>query len=165
MEEIRTKDEKPFGNKGSLAIALKGKNLTDTYEAVEKDGGWVGVFVAEKATPKKPRLIKCRVHRSNCDPDNKDTPISVTPNAITNRKVFWPGEEVSLTQSHIDILKNSVEEIRIQIPPESGIYAAKDPVAVAKNYYPAMTAEINPQDNTISMISRTPNYLIEFLEI
>ena len=163
MEEIRKLDGKPFGNKGSLAIALKEKGLTDTYETVERDGGWVGIYMAEKATPKKTLLIKCRVHRSNCDPDNKDMPISVTPNSISNRKTFWPGEEVELTQAHIDILKNSVEEVRLTIPPESGIYAAKDPIAVAKNFYPAMTAEVSQMDNTISMISRTPNYILEMI--
>lgn len=162
MEEIKTKDGKVFGNKGSLAIALKEKNLTDTYEAIEKDGGWVGIFIAEKVKEKK--LIKCRVHRSNCDPDNKDMPISVTPNSISNRKIFWPGEEVELTQSHINILKDSVEEVRLPIPLESGIYASKDPVAVAKNFYPAMTPEIDPMNNMITMVSRIPNYIIETID-
>lgn len=163
-EEIRKIDGTPFGNKGSLAIALEQKKLTDTYEAVEKDGGWVGVYFPKTESEPKVKLIKCRVHRSNCDPDNKDMPISVTVNSISNKKTFWPGEEIELTQSHINVLKDSVEEVRLPIPPESGIYASKDPIAVAKNFFPSMTPEVNPVDNTITMISRTPNYIVELSE-
>jgi len=159
--EIRKSDGSVFGNKGSLAIALNQKGLTDSHDMVEKDDGWVGMPKVEAVQEK---LIKCRVHRSNCDPDNRDMPISVTVNSISNKKVFWPGEEVLLTQAHINVLKDSVEENRILIPPESGIYASKDPIAVAKNFYPSMRAEVNPTDNTISMISRVPNYIIEKID-
>lgn len=159
--EIRKSDGSVFGNKGSLAIALTQKGLTDSHDMVEKDDGWVGI-PKNAATPEK--LIKCRVHRSNCDPDNRDMPISITVNTISKKKVFWPGEEVLLTKSHINVLKDSVEENRILIPPESGIYASKDPIAVARNFYPAMRPEVNPSDNTISMISRIPNYIIELVE-
>ena len=41
--EIRKTDGEPFGNKGSLAIALKNQGLEDTYEMIEKEGGFVGV--------------------------------------------------------------------------------------------------------------------------
>lgn len=109
----------------------------------------------------KPKSIKCRVYRANVDPDNKDMPISVTVNSLSNKKTFWPGEEVELSLSHVAVLKNSVEETRIQIPPESGIYASKDPVAVAKNFYPSMVPEVSQIDNTISMVSKIPNYIIE----
>jgi len=159
--EIRKSDGSVFGNKGSLAIALTQKGLTDSHDMVEKDDGWVGI-PKEAVEPEK--LIKCRVHRSNCDPDNRDMPISVTVNSISNKKVFWPGEEVLLTKAHINVLKDSVEENRILIPPESGIYASKDPIAVARNFYPTMRPEVNPSDNTISMISRIPNYIIELVD-
>ena len=159
MEEIKKIDGTPFGNKGSLAIALKDKGLTATYDPVEKAGGWSGV-AAEKP---KPKGIKCRVQRSNCDPDNRDMPISVTVNSIFNKKKFWPGEEVELTQAHINVLRDSIEEVRIPIPPESGIYSSKDPIALAKNFYPAMSPEVNPADNTITMTSRVPNYIVEVL--
>jgi len=166
MEEIRKTDGTAFGNKGSLVIAIEQKGLQkDQYNMVEKDGGWVGISIEKDELPKKekPKLFKCRVFRSNCDPDNRDMPISITPNTISQRKVFWPGEEVELNQMHINILKDSAEETRLPIPADSGIYASKDPIAVAKNFYPSMKAEINPMDNTICMISRVPNYIVELI--
>jgi len=164
MKNITKKDGTVFGNRGSAAAALKIKGLTDTYEVIVKGKGFIGVPKAKGTAPKKQKLIKCRVYRSNVDPDNRDTPISVTHNSISNRKTFWPGQEVDLTQGHINILKDSVEESRINIPPESGIYASKDPVAVAKNFYPNMQAEVNQADNSITMVSRIPNYIVELAE-
>jgi len=153
--EIRKEDGEIFGNRGSLTTAMKKQNATETHEIIEKDGGFIGVPKTVK------KLIKCSVHRSNCDPENRDMPISVTVNSSSNKKVFWPGEEVELSQAHINVLKDSVEEVRIPIPPESGVYSSKDPVAVAKNYYPSMKAVINPMDNTITMVSKVPNYIVE----
>lgn len=151
MKNITKADGTPFGNKPSLVRALNEQGLTG-YDAIEKDGGFIGV---------KPDKIKCRIHRANCDPDNRDMPISVTVNNSSSKKVFWPGEEIELTQAHINVLKDSVEEVRISIPSESGIYASKDPVAVAKNQYPSMKAVVNPMNNMITMIRRIPNYVIE----
>lgn len=154
--EIRKADGEPFGNKGSLAIALKNQGIENTYEAIEKDGGFIGVpIVATK------KLTKCRVHRSNVDPDNKDMVISLTVNSISNKKTFWPGEEVELTQSQISVLKDSVEEVRIEIPPESGIYSSKDPVSVAKAQNPGFSAEIDRATGLITLVQRVPNYIIE----
>jgi len=158
MEEIRTAGGAEFGNKGTLAIALKQKGLTDTYEAIEKDGGWVGI---PKKGQKKEKLTKCSVHRTNCDPDNKDNPISITVNTANNKKVFWPGQEVELTDSQIGVLKNSVEEVKLTIPPESGVYESQNPIALARSYYPTMTPSVDQASGMIDMISRTPNYIIE----
>jgi hypothetical protein len=171
MEQILTTSGEAFGNKGSLIIALQQKGLAETYEPIEKEGGgWVGVPKKKEAEPlpvskdkesSLGKMVKCRVYRSNVDPDNRDMPISVTVNSIANKKTFWPGEEVLLSEAHINVLKDSVEESRIHIPAESGIYASKDPVAVARNFYPSMKAEVDPVDNTISMVSRVPNFLVE----
>ena len=56
-------------------------------------------------TKPKQKTKKVRVHRSNVDPDNKDVQISVCVNTAANRKIFWPGEEVELTESQIGALK------------------------------------------------------------
>lgn len=157
--EIRRTGGEPFGTKGSLAASLEQKKLTESHDMVEKEGGWVGV---KKEIGKK-KLIKCRVYRANCDPDNKDQPISVTINTASSKRNFWPGEIVELSKSHIGVLKDSVEETKLQIPPESGVYASSDPIAVARNFYPTMTAVVNPTDNMITMISRVPNYIVEMV--
>jgi len=165
MGEIRKEDGTPFGNKGSLVMALQRQELTDTYEMVEKEGGWVGVKKTEcppkETKPQKPKVTKCRVHRSNCDPDNRDMQISVTVNNAANKKVFWPGQEVELTDSQLGVLRDSVEEVKLVIPPESAVYSAKDPVAVARGYYPNMTAEVASATGIISMVSRIPNFIVE----
>lgn len=165
MEQILTSEGKPFDTKNSAIFELKHKGMDETYEPIlMQGGGWVGV---KKKNNKKEtgsslgKMVKCRVYRSNVDPDNRDMPISVTVNSISNKKTFWPGEEVLLSEAHINVLKDSVEESRIHIPAESGIYASKDPVAVARNFYPSMKAEVDPVDNTISMVSRVPNFLVE----
>ncbi len=107
------------------------------------------------------KMKKYRVHRSNVDPDNRDLIITVTANSIANRKVFWPGEEVELSSTQVDILKNSIEEIKLVIPPESGIYLTANPVTAAQSQYPDMSPEIDRSTNTISMVKRIPNYVIE----
>ncbi len=163
MEDIKKIDGTLFGNKASLVAVLKQKGFEDTHEAIEKEDGWVGVIkpATKKPNASKEKLIKCRVHRTNCDPENKDMPISVTVNTANNKRVFWPGQEVELTASQIGVLKDSVQETSLPIPPESGIYDSQNPMALAKAYFPTMTPITDPVTGTINMVSRTPNYIVE----
>jgi len=115
-----------------------------------------------RGRPKKYKTV--RVHRSNVDPDNRDLPISVCVNNPAERKRFWPGEEVKLTEAQINVLKTSVEEMRIEIPADSGIYQSKNPMVVARNSYPGMTPEQDQITGIIFMTTRTPNYIIEFVD-
>ena len=105
-----------------------------------------------------------RVHRSNVDPDNKNTPIYVCVNDASQKKTFWPGEEVKLTRSQLDVLRNSVEEIRVVIPSESGIYMAQNPIVAARDQYPDMVPGKDPVTGLIEMTQRVPNYIIESLD-
>ena len=168
MEEKITTDEsgnfvtstgEPFGKKGALAMALQKHGLGDGYEPVEiEPGRWIG------KKKEKPKVTKCRVHRSNVDPDNRDLIISINVNEKSKKKVFFPGQEVELLPEHISVLQNSVEEVRLNIPAESGIYESANPLQVARNLYPNMTPEVDPASGTITMIQRTPNYIIERIE-
>ena len=169
MEEIRKSDGTPFATKNALLMTLGKKKLTDTYEAVEKDGGWVGVKKSEEVKPKKVGFKnmptrKYIIHRTNCDPDNKNLPISITVNNIANKKVFWPGVEVELNESQIGVLKDSVEETKLDIPMESGIYESQNPMALAQSFYPNMIARRSEVTGIITMVQRTPNYIIEIVE-
>lgn len=159
-QEIRKNDGLPFTTKAALSSVLAKKGIAEHYDMVEEDGEWIGTLNTGSEAAKS-ELIKCRVYRSNVDPDNKDMPISVTVNNISNKKIFWPGEEVLLSQAHIDVLKNSIDSVRIPIPAESGIYSSANPEAVARNFYPSMMVERNRIDNTIIMTSKTPNFIIE----
>jgi hypothetical protein len=166
MEEIRREDGDVFKSKAPLAAALSQRGLTESYNIIEKEDGFVAVpkepgEITNKVVPKNKKVKKYRVHRSNCDPDNKDVLISVTFNTAANRMAFWPGEEVELTESQVNVLKNSVEEVRIVLPPESGVYSSENPLVVAKSFYPNMQAELDRSTNLITMVQRTPNYIIE----
>ncbi|MBW2036426.1 MAG: hypothetical protein JRI41_02940 [Deltaproteobacteria bacterium] len=181
-EEKGIMSDEVFHSKEACLDMIGQKGLHGLYEVIgHEGGGWVAVpkrpetttQVAKRSRPTRApkkakqkssslgKLVKCRVYRSNVDPDNRDMPISVCVNSLANKKIFWPGEEVELHEAHINVLKDSVEETRILIPPESGVYASKDPLSVAQGFYPNMTGSINSMDNMITMTSRIPNYLVE----
>jgi len=98
MEDIKKIDGTLFGNKASLVAVLKQKGFEDTHEAIEKEDGWVGVIkpATKKPNASKEKLIKCRVHRTNCDPENKDMPISVTVTRRTIKGCFGRGRKLNL---------------------------------------------------------------------
>jgi len=162
--DILTKEGVPYERKGACVIALTQKKLRATHEPVAVPGGFIGrkVEVAEKI-PVKPLVcdIKCRVTRTNIDPDNAAVPISVCVNDRKNKREFNPGQVVGLSQAHIDVLRNSVEETKIVIPADSGVYEASDPLAVARNQYPDMTPSHDLQTGEIVCIRRAPNYIVE----
>jgi len=171
-------DGKPFEDKDSALKALEEQELSETHEPIqlEKGAGWAGVeksptkkdITTEKDVPTPEKVAfkdmptkKYIIHRANVDPDNRDLPISITVNSINNKKMFWPGEEVDLNASQIGVLKDSVEEIELEIPDESGIYESKNPVALAKSYYPNMRATRSSVTGRIVMTQRIPNYYFE----
>jgi len=166
QEIIKKSNGEPFGKKGHAENALRLKKLTDSYKIVEYEGGGfvcVPKTSEEKLVAKsaKPKTKRVRIHRASGSPENKDLQISICVNNAKNRKKFFPGEEVELTQSEISVLRDSVEENALYIPPDSGIYAARDPLAIARNQYPGMTAKYDQVTGQIKMIKRTLNYIIE----
>ncbi len=126
---------------------------------------------AETAPPAKAKklngnLIRCKVHRRNCDETNAMIPITVnTCNLKTGgKKIFVPGTEVMLTPTHIEILKlGAVEPHDIIIPGESGIYQAADPLAAAAANYPGYTIHRDKIDGTLHATMDVPNYIVEVL--
>ena len=164
--DVLTKEGRPFEKKGACVIALTQKKLRATHEPVAVPGGFIGRKVEEEPKePVKPLVcnIKCRVTRTNIDPDNANLKITATVNDRKNKREFYPGQEVMLSRGHIDVLKNSVEETRFHIPGDSGIYESRDPLAMARNQYPSMTASIDPLTGQIIMTRRVPNYIVEEL--
>lgn len=133
--------------------------ITNVEDEIKQDKN---IKDPNRGRPKKYKMV--RVHRSNIDPDNRDNIISVCVNSPENRKKFYPGEEVKLTEEQINVLKTSVEETRLVIPPDSGIYQSKNPMVTAKNSYPNMIPEQDRATGLITMTSRTPNYIVEILD-
>lgn len=164
--DVLTKEGKPYEKKGACVIALTQKKLRATHEPIAVPGGYIGRKVEEKSKePIKPLVcdIKCRVTRTNIDPDNTTLPITVILNDRKNKREFSPGQEVMLSRGDIDLLKNCVEETRLYIPLDSGIYEARDPLAMATSQYPDMIAEKDQLTGEIVMTRRIPNYIIEEL--
>ena len=165
--DILTKEGKPYERKGACVIALTQKDLRATHEPVAVPGGFIGRKV--DVTPKKPVKplvcnINCRVTRTNVDPDNAMVPIMVCVNDRKNKREFSPGQIVKLSQAHIDVLRNSVEETRLIIPGDSGIYESANPLAIARNQYPDMMPSYDPQTGEIVCTRRVPNYVVERIE-
>lgn len=164
--DILTKDNKPYERKGACVIALTHKDLRASHEPVAVPGGFIGRKVDIKAKPTVKPLtceIECRVTRTNVDPDNANVPIMVCVNDRKNKREFNPGQVVKLSQAHIDVLRNSVEETLLVIPGDSGIYESADPLVLARNQYPDMMPSYNPQTGEINCTRRVANYVVETL--
>lgn len=164
--DILTKEDKPFEKKGACVIALTQKKLRATHEPIAVPGGFIGRKIEEKPkAPIKPLEcnIKCRVTRTNVDPDNANVPISVIVNDRKNKREFQPGQIVQLSQGHINVLRDAVEETRLVLPDDSGIYKAENPLALARSQYPDMDAQFDPSTGGITCTRRQPNYIVEIL--
>lgn len=162
--DVLTKENRPFERKGACVIALTQKKLRATHEPVAVPGGFIGRKVEEEIKePVKPLVcdIKCRVTRTNIDPDNANMVITTTVNHRKNKREFLPGQEVLLSRAHVDVLRRSVEETKLYIQEDSGIYESRDPMAMARSQYPGMIAEICPLTGQIAMVRRVPNYIVE----
>ena len=174
MEDILNKDGNEFKMKAHIVNALSSRGLLDDYATLQtENGGFIGVPIgderlakqAEQESPKaKNKKIKCRVYRANCDEANRDQMIKITANGPRGRIVFLPGEEVSLTETQIGILRDSVLTNEIEIDPASGIYSARNPETAAKNQYPNMQIRRDPMNGRIVCHRNIPNFIIEKIE-
>lgn len=169
MEKIiMDQGDNPFKSRAAAKKAMETMGLGENYKVVPVAGGdGFALMLKTNETPAQPKtkkdehLRRVRVHRLNVSPENKNLPIFVCVNNTSNRKLFQPGEEVELSGGQIDALKNSVEEIFFEIPAESGIYESSNPLSVAKNQYPTLTAKRDSTTGLINMTSYSPNYMIE----
>lgn len=165
-DDVLTSQKKPFETKGACVIAITRAKLQKTHEPIRVPNGYIGRRAIEQEKKVIPPLkcdILCRVTRTNVAPENANVPITVKVNDRKNRRVFLPGQEIALSQAHIDVLRQAVAEVSLPISPDSGIYESANPVQLAKNMYPSMIPTVNPQTGEIVMIQRTPNYVVEIL--
>jgi hypothetical protein len=162
--DILTNDRQPFQSKGACVIAITRAKKQTTHEPIRVPNGFIGRVVEEQDKKVVPPLecnILCRVTRSNIDADNANMVISVCVNDRKNKRTFMPGQEVALSKAHIDALRNSAEETRLTISPDSGIYLAANPLQLARNQYPGMQPEYDVNTGAIVMVQRTPNFIVE----
>lgn len=114
-------------------------------------------------TETDPRKIIRRVIVNRLNVDTKNQNLIVTVNdlgAHNGRKSFYPGQEVELSQVHINILKDAAERINLEIPPSSGIYESADPVKAARAQYPGFSVNQNKTSGVVSIERVQPNYSI-----
>jgi len=106
------------------------------------------------------RLFRVVVHRLNTEKENASLPISVHCVGLKKR-VLNPGEETTLYGYHISILRDAVEEDEIEIPSESAVYQAEDPLRKAEENFPGFRATVREEDGTIIVHRRLPMYSVE----
>jgi len=111
------------------------------------------------------KLFKCRVMRVNIEKENQDLPIHVHSNdRYGNRpKQFFPNQEVLLTESEMDVLRNSAQEDYIEIPSTSGIYKTLNPLVAAESEFPGWKASWGRRGVVVE--KRTPNYAIDVTDV
>lgn len=110
-----------------------------------------------------PKEFMVRVYRLNEEKENADFPIAI--NVIGHkRRVITPGKEEKLLDYHIEVLRNAVNETVIEIPQESGIYEAANPVAVAESNYPGFKASVDQEDGSITITKRQPRFSVEVIK-
>lgn len=110
-----------------------------------------------------PRSIvkKVIVNRLNVAEGNQDLEIVVNDLGVRNgRKAFFPGQEVELTLSQINILKEAVERNHIDIPAGSGVYSNDSPKNAAQQLYPGFIIKQNPHTGMLFAEKHRPNYSI-----
>jgi len=113
----------------------------------------------------KTQKFVCKVYHMDMDQENRDVPISVCVNSALNRKKFLPGEEVVLTESEIQVLRNAIINTQIVIPGNSGIYEARDPVREAKKHYKDMEIVRDRRSGQILAIKNNPRFLVEIISV
>jgi len=171
-EDILDSKGNEFKHKMHLVTTMKKRELLDTYAALQtENGGYIGVPVDDERLskpvvlkPKKKNDTLVRIWRANCDDANKDNVIKVTANGPKGRKVFLPGQDVWLTETQLNILKDSVVTNEITIDAGSGIYSAKNPEVAAKNQYPQMQIKRDQVTGQIVVWRNIPNFIIEKVE-
>lgn len=102
---------------------------------------------------------KVKVYRR--DKLNENMPIVVCHNSSINKKEFMSGDEVELTQSEISILEDARIEHRIDIPDNSGIYEASNPMLEAQKQNPGFEAKVDIKTGTIYLQKSDPIYIVQ----
>ena len=147
-------------NKGALTKALKDTRLIHDYTVLplQNNAGWVGLRRGLSE-----RKFKIRLYHSNMDPLNKNLPVDVGANSPMNKSRIIPGQESTVSESQLNTLNVAVEDTQINIPADSGIYEARDPEALAQLQYEDMIPVRDKLTNLITMVKRTPNFIIQVL--
>lgn len=120
---------------------------------------------ANRYEPGKTKKHKVKVYRLRVDENNKNLPVTVCVNDISTKREFYPGTIVELDDVQIQSLRDARLEQRVQVPADSGIYEAANPLREAERVYGnGMTAKFDPADGTIWVEKFEDTYLIERLD-
>jgi hypothetical protein len=118
--------------------------------------------VKKADVPNKPKRFLCKVHRLGTERENTDLVISV--NVVgKKKKEFFPNQEVVLLDYHINVLRNAIISTQIELPTDSTVYSAKNPIAEAEKNWPGFKA-VYGGSGMIVMEKNTPLYSVEVLK-
>lgn len=107
------------------------------------------------------RMRRVKVHRTD---ENRHAPITVYVNEPKNKREFFPGQAVELSEQLIEALKLAREESMIEIPENSGIYEAENPRLEAQAQNPGWDVETDFSTGTLYLKRSSPRYVIEYLD-
>ena len=171
--DILRSNGEEFATQAAMLAAITKVNCIDTHSVMQtENGGWIGVPIGDprlkvkRVEPPKTNQKKkypVRVFRTSGDEANRDHVIKITANGPNERAVFKPGEKFELTETQLNILRDSIIDTEIEIEPNSGIYSARDPQVAAQNMFPDMQIIRDPYTGRIVCRKRIPNYAINFL--
>lgn len=115
--------------------------------------------------PRKQRFI-VKVHNLLAEGKDRENPIPVNDlgDHAHGRAVVFPNKKCVLSQCQINILKDCVEHMEVQIPEDSGIYQETDPIAAAEKHYPGFSARRDKMSGTLIVTKSRPRFSVEVIE-
>ena len=158
----------------SQQVELDGHKLSqETLDALKASGGKLikagkgggKVTVAESPKVRKywAEEVTVKVFRINCPDEMRQSMIDLCVNNFSNKKPIRPGVPTKLTRSEAMALEQAKFEITFHIPETSGVYTKPDPIAAAKELYPAYDVQKNWRTGLIDVSKGEPQYMIQYV--
>lgn len=83
------------------------------------------------------------------------------------KREFYHMQDVRLTRTQLEILRNGVRDSRLEIPKGSGIYekpTVSEQMAAARSEFPGYEIERNASNGLLTAVMHKPRFHIEYLE-
>jgi hypothetical protein len=118
----------------------------------------------EETKTKGPKKYVVQVFRLGGDERNRKDPIYInTGKKETGGKIeFHPEVDVLLTETQIRILETAIEENKVEITTESGIYEMNNPKKEAEKLWPGYRIVENEVDGSLTAVREEKVYSVNY---